>query len=404
MGEIGRIAVLGGGPAGGSAALALARGGVAVTLYRPERPGEKPCGGAVPEHLLPRVAGFDTAGLPAVVAPTVRLEDGIGGRLDSVLEGIRIFRRHDLDHALVEAACVAGARVEARRVEALVPYGTAPPEGSRNLATGHAALAGAASRGPRQAHGADRAGGILVTAGGETRAYDWVIGADGARGLSRRTAGLAPRGESVGLGATLCGLTVGRLVLSFPFIADSYAWIFPRPGGASVGIAYSAEDLGDRAARAALDEMLDRYLPSGWRKLPGPRYRYPIPVWGPWTLPGVRRALRLRLLLVGDAAAVADPLTREGIRYGILSGLWAAESLLGGDPWRYPARLAAELGEEMERAEQARGLFFGGPVGRWMLPAARLHRGLRRVLSDLLACRQPYCALERRLLREALRP
>jgi flavin-dependent dehydrogenase len=378
MGEIGRIAVIGGGPAGGSAALALARGGAAVTLYLPERPGEKPCGGAVPEHVLPRIAGFDPAALPAVASPCMRLEDGAGRRLDSTLEGIRIFCRHDLDHAIVAAASAAGAQVEPRRVEALSPWG-GPREGGE----------------PR---------GVRVTAGGETRCYEWVIGADGARGLSRRTAGLRPQGESIGLGATLRGLTASRLVLSFPYLADSYSWIFPRPGGASVGIAYSREDLDDRAARAVLDEMLDRYLPRGWRELPGPRYRYPIPVYGPWTVPGVRRALRQRLLLVGDAAALADPLTREGIRYGMLSGLWAAESLLAGAPWRYPARLAAELEEEMERADRARGLFFTGPVGRWMLPAARLHRGVRRVLADLLACRQSYRTLESRLLREALRP
>ncbi|HXO43046.1 MAG TPA: FAD-dependent oxidoreductase, partial [Thermoanaerobaculia bacterium] len=66
--RVGQIAVLGGGPAGGSAALALARGGAAVTLYLPERPGEKPCGGAVPEHVLPRLAGFDPAALAAVAS------------------------------------------------------------------------------------------------------------------------------------------------------------------------------------------------------------------------------------------------------------------------------------------------------------------------------------------------
>jgi flavin-dependent dehydrogenase len=378
MTRVGQIAVLGGGPAGGSAALALARGGAAVTLYLPERPGEKPCGGAVPEHVLPRLAGFDPAALAAVASPDMRLEDGAGARLDSALAGIRIFRRNDLDQAIVAAARAAGARIEPRRVEALAPFGWPRP-----------------GAGPC---------GVRVTAGGETRCYEWAIGADGARGLSRRTAGLRPQGESIGLGATLRGLTAGRLVLSFPFLADSYSWIFPRPGGVSVGIAYSPDDLGDGAARAVLDEMLDRYLPAGWRGLPGSRYRYPIPVYGPWTVPGVRHALRQRLLLVGDAAALADPLTREGIRYGMLSGLWAAECLLAGEPWRYPARLAAELGEEMERADRARGLFFSGPVGRWMLPAARLHRGVRRVLADLLACRQSYLTLESRLLREALRP
>src|SRR5258707_13322520 len=115
MREVGRIAVLGGGPAGGAAALALARGGAAVTLYLPERPGEKPCGGAVPEHVLPRLAGFDPSALPAVASPPLRLEDGAGARVDGALDGFRVFRRRDLDGAIVAAAAAAGARIEARR-------------------------------------------------------------------------------------------------------------------------------------------------------------------------------------------------------------------------------------------------------------------------------------------------
>ncbi len=83
------IAVLGGGPAGAAAALALARGGAEVDLYLPERPGEKPCGGAVPEHVLPRLAGFDPAPLPAVVSPAAVLENAAGGRVELALDGIR---------------------------------------------------------------------------------------------------------------------------------------------------------------------------------------------------------------------------------------------------------------------------------------------------------------------------
>src|SRR5258708_9531494 len=110
MREVGRIAVLGGGPAGGAAALALARGGAAVTLYLPERPGEKPCGGAVPEHVLPRLAGFDSSVLPAGASPPLRLEDGAGSGVDSALDRVRLFRRRDLHRALVAAAAAAGAR------------------------------------------------------------------------------------------------------------------------------------------------------------------------------------------------------------------------------------------------------------------------------------------------------
>ena len=367
-----RVAVLGGGPAGGSAALALARGGAAVDLYLPARPGEKPCGGAVPEHILPKIEGFDPSPLPAVVSPEALLENARGHRLALDLDGVRIFRRRDFDHALVEAALAAGAvprRVKAERLERV-----------------------------------ER--GVRVIAGGEERTYDWIVGADGARGLSRRSLGLPPQGDSVGLGGSLLGIDPGldwrRLVLAFPEMADSYLWIFPRPGGASVGIAYTPGRLTDSQARAALDRFLDDHLDEGWRDLPGPRYRYPIPVFGPWTLEAVRRGSGCRVLLAGDAAAVADPLTREGIRYGLLTGLWAAESLLAGRPQAYAERLESELLEEMEKAGRARDLFFEGAIGRWTVPVSRAHPRIRRVLSDLLACRQPYAGLRRRLLGAAV--
>src|SRR3954454_6159216 len=148
-----RVAVLGGGPAGGSAALALARGGMAVDLYLPARPGEKPCGGGVPEHVLPQLDGFDPAGLPAVASPRALLENARGGRLEIDLGGLRIFRRRDLDGALVAAAVAAGAVPTGEKARKL----DWTPEGVR-----------------------------ISTAGGGARVYDWIVAADGARGPSRR--------------------------------------------------------------------------------------------------------------------------------------------------------------------------------------------------------------------------
>src|SRR6185436_4532111 len=118
-GRMTRIAVLGGGPAGGAAALALARGGAEVDLWLPGRPGEKPCGGAVPEHVLPRVEGFDPSSLPSVVSPEGVLENAAGRRVQVPLQGIRIFRRADFDRALTEAAVAAGARRVDARAEGL---------------------------------------------------------------------------------------------------------------------------------------------------------------------------------------------------------------------------------------------------------------------------------------------
>ncbi len=342
--------------------------GVDVTLFVPARPGEKPCGGAVPEFLLPRLEGFHPRLLSAVEAPPCLLENARGSTLELPLQGVRIFRRRDLDPALQEAAVAAGAQRVAVRAEQVVT-------------------------------GDDR---VEVAAGGEVQRFDWLIGADGARGLSRRTLGLLPEGESVGLGGSLAGVIASRLVLSFAGEGDSYGWIFPRPGGASVGVAYTPSTLGDDAARRQLDGLLDRHLPKDWRDASGPRYRYPIPVYGPWTRANIQRGVEQRVLLTGDAAALADPLTREGIRYAALSGQWAAEALLSGRPETYLERVAAELESEMSRAAKARELFFEGPVGRWMVPLARLHPGIRGVLADLLACRQPYRGLRRRLLRSVV--
>ncbi|HEY9423016.1 MAG TPA: hypothetical protein VIW92_16510, partial [Thermoanaerobaculia bacterium] len=61
-------------------------------------------------------------------------------------------------------------------------------------------------------------------------------------------------------------------------------------------------------------------------------------------------------------------------------------------------RVESEMGGKMERASQACDWFFQGRIGQWMVPAARLHPGIRRVLGDLLACRQGYLGLRGRLV------
>ncbi|MDX1384787.1 MAG: hypothetical protein R3190_14135, partial [Thermoanaerobaculia bacterium] len=222
-------------------------------------------------------------------------------------------------------------------------------------------------------------------------------------GLSRRTVGGPHELVSVGLGASIPSVETEHLVLSFPAVADAYAWIFPRPGGVSVGIAYDGSRLSTGDAERLLSRLLDRRLPSArdlWGS--GRRYRYPIPLYSPSTARSVARGVARRVLLVGDAAGIADPLTREGIRYAALSGREAAAALAAGAPETYPRRLAALLGAEMERARRASRLFFDRGLGQWMVPVCRYHGGIRAVLGDLLACRQPYGGLRRRLILAAL--
>ena len=71
-------------------------------------------------------------------------------------------------------------------------------------------------------------------------------------------------------------------------------------------------------------------------------------------------------------------------------------------PESYPARLRRGLDAELSRAAGARSLFFEDPIGDWMVPLARFHPGVRRVLADLLGCRQGYRGLRRRLVQAAV--
>ena len=107
-------------------------------------------------------------------------------------------------------------------------------------------------------------------------------------------------------------------------------------------------------------------------------------------------------MLLGDAAGLVDPLTREGIYYALLSGLWAAEALTGASILRAPAlyadRLRSEVQPELARAARLSGLFFSRRFSPLFVRALKESGPLRQVFSDLVAGTQPYRGLRRRLL------
>ena len=365
-----KVAVLGAGPGGATAALVLARGGADVTVHLPAAKTEKPCGGALPAYLLSGLPGPPGVEAAAVAVSGAVLENAAGSQVYVPLDGLRVYRRCELDAGLLKAAVAAGARLCEGRV--------------------------------RRLEVADRI--RLLGGDGRERRYDWLVAADGALSPSRRWLGLPDATADVGLGASVelpGGAAGDRLVLGFPDLGDGYLWIFPRPGGVSVGIAYGGQRLSDGAARVCLEAFLGRHLPAA---AGGPRYRYPIPVFAPSTLPALRHAARRRVHLVGDAAGLADPLTREGIRPAIRSGRWAAQCLLEGRPEEYPQRVADGLADDMARAAVGCRLFFDDRLGQWMVPICRLLPGVRRGAAGLLSCRRPYTGLRRRLLRALVSP
>ena len=131
-------------------------------------------------------------------------------------------------------------------------------------------------------------------------------------------------------------------------LLPGYAWVFPLPGGgANVGYGVLRSDgRTGRDLKELWPELLSR--PS-LRDALGPRAAPTEPVRA-WPIPTRYDPDRLangRVLFVGDAAGVVDPLTGEGIAQAIESGVLAAEAIAGGSE---PAAVAARYRRSVSRA------------------------------------------------------
>jgi flavin-dependent dehydrogenase len=104
-------------------------------------------------------------------------------------------------------------------------------------------------------------------------------------------------------------------------------------------------------------------------------------------------------MLAGDAAGLVDPITREGIFFAVQSGAAAAASLSNHDPAReYADSVRDEIHAELKRAARLRAAFFQPRFTRLLIDALNASAGIRRVMIDLIAGRQPYATLKRALL------
>ncbi|MEJ2005662.1 MAG: geranylgeranyl reductase family protein, partial [Cyclobacteriaceae bacterium] len=110
-----------------------------------------------------------------------------------------------------------------------------------------------------------------------------------------------------------------EVIFDVSAISRGYGWIFPKAGHLSVGIAAMPQK--GLSLRTAYREYLEK---TGIKpRITGEKqYGYQIP------LRPHQNLHQDNILLLGDAAGLADPLVAEGISHAIFSGKWAAEALL----------------------------------------------------------------------------
>jgi flavin-dependent dehydrogenase len=155
-----------------------------------------------------------------------------------------------------------------------------------------------------------------------------------------------------------------------------------------------------------IDQERDRRI-RGQLRSTAERYAARIPGLNATTW-DTRKVCGAGWALIGDAAGFADPVTGEGIYYALRSAELFAECELASKPDQYEARWREDFGAELRRAAQMRprfyGNFWGAPFTERMIEFARGHRGIKRVLGDLVAGEQGYTDLKKKLAKSAMRP
>ena len=360
------VAVVGAGPAGALLAFHLARDGAAVTVFDASHPREKPCGGGVTAKalaLLPRAPADDP--LPGRLVSACRFESGEGDAVDIALaRPVIVASRLALDGWLLRRAIAAGARHVAERVTSV------------------------------------EAGG--VTAGGHRQACDVVVGADGAGSLVRRTF-LSPTPPArLAMAAGWFAPGTAPMVVRFTPGRAGYLWLFPRPDHVGVGICAPLRAAPTRELLGRLESEVGRSFPALGDEGVG-RYAHTIP--SPTADPSsIAEIAGEGWALVGDAAALADPITGEGIYYALRSAeLLAATLREDGAPRRYPARALADFGADLLKAAALHARFFAPGFTSRMVRYAAKSGAIREVVADLVLGDQGYLGLKRRLLRAAPR-
>jgi geranylgeranyl reductase family protein len=361
------VAVVGAGPAGAALAWHLARDGARVTVFDASHPREKPCGGGVTAKaldLLPPAPDDDP--LPARAVERCRFESGEGEWVDVRLSRpVAVAARRLFDAWLLRRATEAGARHVAERVVALE---------------------------------ADAGSARVRTAAGQA-AFDLVVGADGAGSLVRRTFRHPTPPERLTIAAGWFAPGDAAMTVRFAPGLAGYLWLFPRPDHVGVGICAPLASVATQALLQRLERDVARAWPALAPEVDSGRYAHTIP--SPSSDP--RSILEIageRWALVGDAAALADPVTGEGIYYALRSAQVLAATLREtGSPAAYPQRALDDFGRELLRAAALRERFFAPGFPRRMVRYSAWSPAVRRVLGDLVLGEQGYLGLKRRLLR-----
>lgn len=282
-----KVLVVGGGPAGATAARFLAQNGVDVILLERNLSFVKTCGGGVP------LSTFDELGIPKTVIKkevnNVKIVSPIGECLDIELRGgsLAIVERGVFDNVLRKQAEEHGVKV--LEGEFLGIANDKPYKVEANVGEAKTEIVS-----------------------------EYIIAADGVNSKVRRSLAIKPSRSLF----TVCEYIKGTQTNACEFWFGSYhapglySWIFPAAGGFSIGTGCFEP--------GGINIFLRRFKERKKIMTEGRKRVYRIPMWkGDLYNKG-------RVLFSGDSAGQVLPLIYEGIYYAMKSGEFAARAVIAG--------------------------------------------------------------------------
>ena len=304
-----RVAVVGSGPAGSSAAETLAKAGIETYLFERKLDNAKPCGGAIP---LCMVSEFDLP--PEIIDRRVRKMKMISPsnvevdiNIEKEHEYIGMCRREVLDGFMRNRAAKLGAKLINGTVHKLdIPTNNTDPY---------------------TIHYADHSDGSLEGTA-KTLKVDLVIGADGANSRVAKAIDAGDYNYAIAFQERirlpedkmayyedLAEMYVGNDVST-----DFYAWVFPKYDHVAVGTGTMKVNKADiKKLQAGIRTRAAKRLAGGEIiKVEA----HPIPEH-----PRPRRVVG-RVALVGDAAGTVTKSSGEGIYFAAKSARMCAETIV----------------------------------------------------------------------------
>lgn len=337
-----------------------------VVIFEEKLGWEKPCGGGLSHKALKKYPFLLNA--EGLANPVWNMEIRAPGDVSVCLhlrQPLAIYSRQRLNHFLLQRAEQTGAEIVNDRITGVARSGE-----KWQL------------KGRTDSYEADY---LILAAGARSRLRDQLAGAFKAHDFMLTFGYYVPDREDT-------------LRIEFFDDFEGYAWSFPRSDHLSVGICGKAGQTRMADLQHRLAGFMGRFEYS---KNSAPVFSHLLPSlevdsWTNIRLEGDGWAL------VGDVSGLVDPITGEGIYFGLRSGELLADSILTGSSYtqkvwnEFGAKLA--LGARMCRKFYL-GEFLGAAVTTRMIQFCNRSTTFLNLFQDLIEGTQAYRGLRSRLYR-----